>query len=165
MKIIVGLGNPGIKYVNNRHNVGHVVIDRIKNEELRNKKFKASKSDRFMNDSGSFIRHLISLYPNISISDLYIIHDDLDIPLGSFKIQFGKGPKGHNGILDIEEKLGSNEFWRVRVGVDNRLQVTGDRLQGEQYVLQNFSDDEKKILEPVIKKICFELINKLKIEN
>jgi len=158
MKIIVGLGNPGIKYVNNRHNVGHMVIDQVNNEKLKVKNFKTFKSDKYMNDSGLFIKKLKDKYLMMQFSELYIIHDDLDIPLGSFKIQFGKGPKGHNGILDIEERLGSGDFWRVRVGVENRLQGIGDRLQGKQYVLEDFTEEEKLVLNGVIKQICNQLI-------
>lgn len=164
MKVIVGLGNLGIKYVNNRHNVGHVVIDQIKSEESklgtveRTKNFKALKSDRFMNDSGLFIKKLKERYPKMQLSDLYIIHDDLDIPLGLFKIQFGKGPRGHNGILDIEDKLGTSEFWRVRVGVENRKEESGMRKKGEDYVLEDFTDGEKIVLSKVIKQICNQLV-------
>lgn len=163
MKVIVGLGNPGIKHVNNRHNVGHMVVDELASVKVGPSKsaskgptFRVLKSDKFMNSSGSFVLKLTNRYI-LNPSHLYIVHDDLDIPLGSFKIQFGKGPKGHNGILDIEEKLGTSEFWRVRVGVDNRLQGIGDRLQGEQYVLEDFTDEEKLILSGVIKQICNQL--------
>src|SRR3989339_1036730 len=170
MKLIIGLGNPGEQYKNNRHNVGHMVVDVMtyKVEPLKVDQKKGStllvrKSNCFMNDSGSFVKHFISLprsgklrlYPNISMSDLYIIHDDLDIRLGEYKIQFGKGPKGHNGILDIEEKLGTSEFWRVRVGIENRNPE--DRKSGEEYVLDDFTDSEIPILGKVIKEICKKL--------
>lgn len=154
MKVIVGLGNPGIKYVNNRHNVGHMVVDVLQSLKLKDK---ILKSDKYMNDSGLFIKKLRAKYSKMQMSDLYIIHDDLDIPLGSFKIQFGKGPKGHNGILDIEEKLGTSEFWRVRVGVENRDKGLEIRVKGEQYVLEDFTDEEKLILGGVIKQICNQL--------
>lgn len=151
MKLFIGLGNPGTKFKNNRHNVGQMVVDAL------HKGPTFLKSDCFMNDSGSFVKHFISLYPNHSISDLYVIHDDLDIKLGEYKIQFGKGSKAHNGILDIEEKLGTSEFWRVRVGVDNRITNDELRIKGEQYVLEDFTDEEKLILDRVIKEICKKL--------
>lgn len=159
MKLIVGLGNPGSKYIHNRHNVGHMVVDAMKVRPSKgaSKGLTLLKSDKFMNDSGSFVKHFISLYPNISISDLFIIHDDLDIKLGEFKIQFGKGPKVHNGLNDIYEKLNTKDFWHVRVGIENRVQGTGSRVQGEQYVLEDFTVEEKVILDGVIKKICNQL--------
>lgn len=165
MKVIVGLGNPGIKYVNNRHNVGHRVIDELARVKVRPLKsaskgltFKALKSDKYMNDSGSFVLAQHTKY-HIPYTSLYVVHDDLDIPLGSFKVQFGKGPRGHNGILDIEEKLGTSEFWRVRVGVENRDKNEEIRIKGEQYVLEDFTDEEKLILSSVIKQICNQLVN------
>jgi peptidyl-tRNA hydrolase, PTH1 family len=153
MKVIVGLGNPGIKYVNNRHNVGHVVIDALQSLKTKDKTL---KSDKYMNDSGLFVRKLKDKYPKMQTSDLYIIHDDLDIPLGSFKIQYGKGPKVHNGLTDIYEKIGTSDFWHVRVGVDNRK--TDNRVAGKEYVLDDFTDEEKLILSGVIKQICNQLV-------
>src|SRR3972149_1266470 len=107
MKLIVGLGNPGEGYNNNRHNVGHMVVESLK------------RSQGFMNDSGVFVNKLVE-QNMVKTSDLWVIHDDLDIPLGSYKIQKGKGPKLHNGINSIEKELASEDFWRVRVGVENR---------------------------------------------
>lgn len=154
MKVIVGLGNPGIKYINNRHNVGHMVIDELQRLKLKDK---VLKSDKYMNNSGLFIKKLCEKYPKMLVSDLYIIHDDLDIPLGSFKIQFGKGPKVHNGLNDIYEKIDTSEFWHVRVGVDNR--DPENRVNGYDYVLEDFTNEEKIILEKVIKQICNQLVN------
>jgi PTH1 family peptidyl-tRNA hydrolase len=152
MKVIVGLGNPGIKHVNNRHNVGHVVIDELQNLKTKDKTL---KSDKYMNDSGLFVRKLKDKYPKMQLNDLYVIHDDLDIPLGSFKIQFGKGPKVHNGLNDIYEKIGTSDFWHVRVGVDNR--DPENRASGHDYVLEDFTEEEKLILNGVIKQICNQL--------
>jgi len=154
MKIILGLGNPGEKYKNNRHNVGYMVIDEIKTQKSKVKNIVAVKTNTFMNQSGEFVRKFVEQY-GVSLPNLWVIHDDLDIPLGSYKIQKGKGPKLHNGINSIEEKLGTDEFWRVRVGVDNR--DTNDRILGEDYVLQDFSDEELGLLRPVIGEICKKL--------
>ena len=107
-----------------------------------------------MNDSGSFVKKLTSAY-HLVPSALYIVHDDLDIKLGEYKIQFGRGPKDHNGILSIEDKLGTKDFWRVRVGVDNR--PLDGKPMGEEYVLQNFSEEERKILDKVIFEVCKKL--------
>lgn len=174
MKVIVGLGNPGIKYVNNRHNIGFVVVDELQTEISKSqipnsKQIKIFKSKNFMNSSGSFVLNLTKTY-NLLPNDLFIIHDDLDIPLGSFKIQFGKGPKVHNGLNDIYEKIGTSEFWHVRVGVDNRhseiaesisrgpVRGLKNTLTGREYVLEDFTNEEKIILEKVIKQICNQLI-------
>lgn len=156
MKLIVGLGNPGIKYQNNRHNVGVMFVDELKKEGNKKlKDIKIFKSDKFMNDSGSFIKKILTVHRSLSTDHLYIVHDDLDIKLGEYKIQFGRGPKGHNGILDIEEKLGTSEFWRVRVGVDP---ASRNAMQGEQLVLSDFTDEEKLVINGVIKQICNQLV-------
>lgn len=178
-RIIVGLGNPGEKYKNNRHNVGYVLIDYLKtlpaqagqNSRLDSAKranlkgFILKKSDQFMNDSGSFVKRLASKYPNIPVSDLYIAHDDLDIKLGEFKIQFGKGPKVHNGIESVEEELGTKDFWRIRIGIENRHGEIAESISrgpvrgakrsvtGKDYVLQDFSNEEQSILSKVLQKI------------
>jgi len=88
-------------------------------------------------------------------TDLYIVHDDLDIKLGEYKIQKGKGPKVHKGINSIEKALGTDDFWRVRVGVDNR--DSNNRTPGEQYVLQDFTSEEKEILDKVLDETCKKL--------
>lgn len=156
MKLIVGLGNPEAKYSNNRHNVGIMVVDELISEG-RIKNIVVKRSDKFMNSSGSFVKKQMAKYPSVSISDLYVVHDDLDIPLGAFKIQFDKGPKVHNGLNDIYEKLGTSEFWHVRVGVDNR--DPENRAKGDEYVLQDFTEEEKIVLDQVIKQICNQLVN------
>jgi len=153
MKLIIGLGNPRDEYVGTRHNAGFLVADALQKSSLPGG-ITVKKSNVFMNDSGSFVRDLTDKY-NLDPSDLYIIHDDLDIKLGEFKIQKGHGPKDHNGLNDIYQKLGSDDFWHVRVGIDNRP-LDGKPL-GIEYVLQNFTDEERVILNGVVKKICKEI--------
>ncbi|MBI5122649.1 aminoacyl-tRNA hydrolase [Candidatus Roizmanbacteria bacterium] len=147
MILIVGLGNPGKKYINNRHNVGFQFVDYI-NRQIKNKKIKIVKTNVFMNNSGLAIKQLISQSPNLPVSNLIIIHDDLDIPLGKFHIQFAVGPQLHNGLESIEQHLKTKDFWRVRIGIDNRL--PDKRIPGEAYTLQNFSPEEKTLLETEI---------------
>ena len=142
MILIVGLGNPGIKYQNNRHNVGHMFVDYLIKEKI-----KAVKTDCFMNVSGIFVNKLIRNL-KLETKNLIIIHDDLDIPLGKFHIQFASGPQLHNGLESIEQHLKTKDFWRIRIGVDNRL--PDRKIPGETYTLQNFSVDEKKLLETEI---------------
>lgn len=141
MKLIIGLGNPGEKYKNNRHNVGHMFVDQTG---------QGIKTDCFMNESGAFVSQKFNFY-KIPIEDLYIVHDDLDISLGQYKIQKGTGPKVHNGINNIEEVLKSADFWRIRIGVDNR--DPNNRTPGDIYVLQDFTKEEKEILKKVFEEI------------
>ena len=156
MKLIIGLGNPGEKYRNNRHNVGYMLADKLKTKSLKLKGVIVVKTNTFMNESGSFVKKIISQYPDIPVSSVYVVHDDLDIPLGSYKIQFGKGPKVHRGLQSIEEVLGG-DFWRVRVGIENRIKNNELRIKGEQYVLEDFTKEEEVILDKVIGKVCKEI--------
>lgn len=168
LKLLVGLGNPGKQYSRNRHNVGHLFVDHF--AEIYDLKFKIyKKTDSeiakktnlilaktlvFMNSSGIAVLKLIRNY-KLEIRNLYLAHDDLDLPLGEFKIQKGIGPKLHNGINSIEQSIGTSDFWRIRIGVDAR--DSENRVPGEDYVLQNFGKDEFEKLQPVFEKITKEL--------
>lgn len=154
MKLIIGLGNPGGAYVNTRHNAGFLVVDELQKTKLP-KDVVIRKSDVFMNESGSFVEKLLAKYPNIPVSNIYVIHDDLDIKLGEYKIQIGHGPKDHNGLRSIDDALGTDQYWHVRIGIDNR--PLDGRPMGEEYVLQNFSDKEKETLNKVVKEVCKKL--------
>lgn len=170
MKLIVGLGNPGEKYKGTRHNIGFLVIEKFQIDIFPNfpwkfeRKFNAEvsmagemilvKPQTFMNNSGGSVSSLASFY-KIPKNNIYVIHDDLDIKLGEVKLQFAVGPKLHYGVTSIEEKLGTKDFWRLRIGVDNR--ELNNRVEGEDYVLQNFSDDEEKIVSEVIIKAVKDL--------
>ena len=154
MKLIIGLGNPGEEYLNTRHNAGFLVAERLQKTKLP-AGVVVRKPDTFMNESGVFVKKLVDQY-KLDPSNLYIVHDDLDIPLGSYKIQFGVGPKDHNGVNSVEGELGTKDFWRVRVGIDNR--DASDRVPGEEYTLQDFTADEKVILHKTIEEIANKLI-------
>jgi len=184
MKVIVGLGNPGEKYAKNRHNIGFVVVERLlaeisKSETLNpkqiqsfkfefSKRFNAElvqtkeyilvKPQTFMNDSGDSVSAICRFY-KIPNEDLYIVHDDLDIKLGNYKIQFGKGPRVHNGLLSVEEKLGTDQFWNVRVGVENRLVRGNKGIPGIVYSLQDFDENERQTVDKVIVEITGELVS------
>lgn len=176
MKLIIGIGNPGEKYKNNRHNVGHMVIDAIeklpKDLPAGRQGVVAKKTNIFMNDSGREVKKLTTNY-KLQTKDLYIVHDDLDIPLGKYKIQFGRGPKVHNGVNDVERELGTSEFWRIRVGVENRpsrvskesnvprVSRVGE-ISGEKYMLQDFTEEERKVLTEVFRQIVEEVSSLLK---
>ena len=171
MYILIGLGNPGKKYAHTRHNTGKILAAWLK-EEGRGKKeeggeklggFEIVETDCFMNKSGEWIKNKMATMAEMAkmvkshessnhsshsnrFNHLFIAHDDLDLRLGEWKIHFGRGPRLHKGILSIEQALGTKNFWRVRLGVDNRAKGQGPRAKGEDYVLQPFKREEKKIL-------------------
>ena len=184
MKLIVGLGNPGQKYKNNRHNVGFMVVEKL--AKLNLPSVVLFKPQKFMNRSGQEVKKLVEKWKGRILPilpDLYVVHDDLDIELGKFKISFGKGPKVHNGLKSIYEQLGTKDFWHVRVGIDNRAphsrgkagkdnqSLNGIRhseigirrrinMSGEEYVLQNFRPEEREIIKKVIDKVVEKLRKK-----
>lgn len=168
MKLIVGLGNIGEKYTNTRHNVGFMFLDFLVRRLGDNSNFEEKQSLKglilktpstiylkpttLMNGSGRSVA-LVSNYFGVETHDIIVIHDDLDIKLGSYKIQEGVGPALHNGISSIEEEIETENFTRVRIGVDNRDPL--NRIPGEAYVLSNFSDTEIALIEetfPLIAK-------------
>jgi PTH1 family peptidyl-tRNA hydrolase len=176
MKIIIGLGNPGKKYESTRHNIGFMVVDELARqyslswqEDKKNKAIIAKGSDyilvkpqTFMNDSGqttaSLLRyyHLLprTIFGTKKDSDitavLTVIHDELDLPLGKYKMASNSSSAGHNGVQSIIDHLKTKNFQRVRFGIstDARKNIPGDK-----FVLQRFSDDEIKYIEKVIPEI------------
>jgi len=167
MKLIVGLGNPGEEYINTRHNVGFMVVDRLAKSSWKRSKsglliyswlgseVELIKPQTFMNKSGEAVGLVVKKH-NLIPDDIIVIHDDLDIQFGKYKIQKGKGPKVHKGVLSVERVLGGEDFWRVRVGTDNRQ---GDMKQilGEKYVLSKFSNEEVEELENVFDSIVLKM--------
>lgn len=163
MKLIVGLGNPGKEYDKTRHNAGFLFLDEfvkgknIKDDWKEKDNYLYIKSgdlilckpQTFMNLSGQAVRKVAAFY-KVSIDDIIIAHDDLDIKLGEFKIQKGKGPRVHNGINSVESSLGSVDFWRIRIGIENR----GDKpVKGVDYVLERFLPSELKLLKNTFEEI------------
>ena len=158
MKLIVGLGNPGKEYDNTPHNVGFSLIDYIcnnKNIDLTKKQFNAiygvTKIDdekimlikplSYMNLSGDVVRKYVD-YFKVSIDDILIIQDDLDLSLGRVKIVKNSSSGGHNGIKDIEKKLNTNDYMRLKIGIGNNC-----LYDARDYVLSKFSlNDQKKLL-------------------
>lgn len=154
MKLIIGLGNPGKEYENTRHNVGYLFIK--KGEKLLSSKdFLFRKTNLFMNSSGDAVEKLISTY-KVGEENLYLAFDDLDLPLGKFKIQFGVGPKDHKGLNSVYEKLQTHDFWHIRIGVDARNPL--GRVKGEEYVLEDFTPQEKVVIDNVLAEICKRLV-------
>ena len=173
MRLIVGLGNPGDGYRNNRHNVGYLFIDKLiqkMNLPLEfERKFDSDillgtnrlafvKPMTFMNSSGLAVAKIVNFY-KINTEKLWVVHDDLDIKLGDFKIQKEKGPKDHKGVISVEMSIGITGFWRVRIGVDNREE--NNRIPGEEYVLQDFTKNEAEILDNVLEKAANEIVRLL----
>ncbi len=161
MKLLIGLGNPGEKYAKNRHNAGAIFVSQFSISN-KNPNIKAVNTDAFMNDSGKFVAKAVRKYlegagDTGELGDLYVAHDDLDLPLGQYKIQKGVGPKVHRGLQAVEKELGTTDFRRIRIGVDNR--DPQNRTPGEEYVLEDFTKEEREILENVFNRIIEELKN------
>ncbi|HOW60692.1 MAG TPA: aminoacyl-tRNA hydrolase [Candidatus Moranbacteria bacterium] len=162
MKIIIGLGNHGKKYLGTRHNIGFEFLDNFK-EELAfpefefNKKFNAEisakekvilvKPQTFMNLSGEALRKILDFY-KLSADDILVIHDDKDIALGEYRLAEDSSSAGHNGVQNIIDNLGTQKFKRIRIGIG-----TNTNLPAEDFVLQKFSDKEKEKIEKVLKEI------------
>jgi PTH1 family peptidyl-tRNA hydrolase len=172
MKLIVGLGNPDKKYQNTRHNLGqNVILGYIKTTNkltlvskpnLSAKIYESGQgtdktifaiSTDYMNNSGLTVQKIANFY-KISPENIYIIHDDLDLPVGEYKIQFDRGSAGHNGIKSIIEHLNTQQFNRIRVGI-GKIQ---NNIPAEDYVLLPPSSEEEKM----INKIITEIYNYLK---
>jgi len=173
MKIIVGLGNPGQEYAGTRHNVGFSIVDKIRAdwnfpEFEMNKKFTAgiskgifetkeillAKPQGFMNLSGESVRALSDFY-KLTADDILVVHDDLDIAVGKYKLATDSSSAGHNGVQNIIDNLGTQKFKRIRVGIGEVSEegAIKCRLGAHDFVLDKFSDVEiKKIaaLKPVI---------------
>ena len=161
MKLIVGLGNPDKKYDNTRHNVGFMFLDYyVKKKNIEGKwsnkfdgdllKTKYAGEDvlflkplTYMNLSGNSVYKVMNYY-DIDIKDLLVISDDLDIFLGNFKIKSNGSCGGHNGLRDIENKIGSSEYKRFKIGISKNSSI-----DTKDYVLGKFSSEEKDVLNNV----------------
>lgn len=165
MKLIVGLGNPGAKQANNRHNVGFQCLDRLArahNLEFTKRQCRAllalgeiggckvllAKPLTYMNLSGEAVNPLAHRY-EISLVDLLVIHDDLDLPLGVIRLRQRGGAGGHKGVLSIIEALGSQDFPRLRVGI-GRPPAGQDPVD---YVLSDFAPEEGTAIEGVYERV------------
>lgn len=171
MKLVIGLGNPDNKYAENRHNSGFIIIDELKEAwnfpdfefskkfdaeisegVLEGEKIILAKPQTFMNNSGESVQKIISFYKLIP-EDIIVIHDDLDINLGEFKISTDCGPAGHNGVQDIIDKIGTQNFKRIRIGIEGAEQRKTRTVPGDVFVLQDFSKEELKIIKNFAKEI------------
>jgi len=146
MILIVGLGNPGKKYQKTRHNIGFRVIDKLK--PLNLKGVILAKPQTFMNLSGKAVKKLMSNV-KCQMSNLWVIHDDIDLPLGKIRISKGRSSAGHKGVESIIRELKTKNFVRFRVGIQPK---TGKPRNPEKFVLQKFNKEEEKIIKEVIEK-------------
>ena len=173
MKLIVGLGNPGKKYEHTRHNAGFMAVDFYLKDQRTiafQSKFKAQvcefheggqkiffvKPQNFMNSSGAVIREICDFYKVDPQKNLLVIHDEVDLPFGAIRATASSSGAGHNGVQDIIEKLGSQDFHRIRIGVESR--ATRALIPTDAFVLQEFSDEEtKKLTEEILPKVNEEI--------
>jgi PTH1 family peptidyl-tRNA hydrolase len=164
MKLIIGLGNPGKAYANNRHNVGYRCIDyfaRMHRIPIRERKARAklgmgevaeksvvlAKPRTYMNLSGQAVSRLVRLF-SVPLEDLIVICDDLDLPLGKVRIRQRGSSAGHKGMESIIASLGSQDFPRIRVGIGR---PDGDEIS---YVLSDFTAEEKEVVAEAVAKVA-----------
>ena len=159
MILIIGLGNPGKKYQNTRHNLGFIVLDKLVNSPwTRKDKFKSLvsfldndiilvKPQAFMNNSGEAVSKIASFY-KVKPSDIWVVHDDLDLKTGQLKIKTGGGVAGHKGLESIVSYLKTQDFVRFRLGIDHPFLG----VPVEKYVLLPFEKEEEEIIDNLIKE-------------
>jgi PTH1 family peptidyl-tRNA hydrolase len=177
MKIIVGLGNPGKKFKKTRHNLGFMVVESLRSKFKNFSNWKKSKkflseisegkidSERvilvkpqtFMNNSGKAIKLLTKSF-KLKAESLFVIHDDLDLPLGKMKISIGRGSGGHKGVQSIIDEIGTKDFVRFRIGIkpNSKFKMQNAKLKFkiQDFVLEKFNKKEEKILKEVIEMAC-----------
>jgi PTH1 family peptidyl-tRNA hydrolase len=163
VKLIVGLGNPGIEYQFTPHNLGFLAVDRIAGDsgvEIRNRQCRAltariqvgeeqvllAKPETYMNLSGMSVRELVAEYEAKPESDLIVIQDELDFPLGTLRIHTRRSSAGHNGIESIIGALGTQDFLRIRIGVDPEHKVEN----GERYLLAPLRKAELAVVDEML---------------
>ena len=183
MFLIVGLGNPGKSYSNNRHNIGYKILDNIR--ELYNfpefsKKFNSEfsktelnknilfllKPTTFMNNSGIALKEIKNFY-NIDINNIYVIHDEIDLDQGSVKIKNGGGNNGHNGLKSIDKFIGKN-YNRVRIGVSRPSKIYEENIDENisNWVLSDFTSNEKEQwLDNTINYVSEMIVSLIKSQN
>jgi len=173
MKLIVGLGNPGFLYTRNRHNVGFMCVShlaKIHKIAFDRKQGHArtgigniaghlvvlARPQTYMNASGESVSALMNKL-NVAPADLIVIHDDLDLPVGKIRLRLGGSSGGHKGIDSIIARIGTQDFYRVRVGIGRPETEANDADKESaviEYVLRDFTRDEKKSVDAVIPLVC-----------
>jgi PTH1 family peptidyl-tRNA hydrolase len=166
--VLMGLGNPGSKYLMTRHNVGFLFLDILAQDlkadwdqnsafakktkshstslEFEKKNLLALKPQTYMNLSGQTLEGLFLKEPKLKERSLVVIHDEVDIPFGQMRVKFGGGDAGHNGLKDLRRALGHGDYFRLRIGVGR----PAGAMSVADYVLQNFSTEEQRTLHSVL---------------
>ena len=167
MKLVVGLGNPGAKYEKTRHNAGFWWVDQLagvtRASFKRESRFQGSsakaaggdelwllKPETFMNLSGQAVAALANYY-KIAARDIVVAHDELDLPAGGVKLKFGGGLGGHNGLKSIAQCLGTQDFWRLRIGIGHPRDQQSER-EVIDYVLHAPGKDEQTAIDDAINR-------------
>ncbi|MBI2100327.1 MAG: aminoacyl-tRNA hydrolase [Candidatus Vogelbacteria bacterium] len=150
--VIVGLGNPGKEYEKTRHNTGRMVVARA--AEKFKGKAKILVPDTFMNQSGKAVAKVVK--SKKAAAKLVVVYDDLDLPLGTFKISFNRSSGGHRGLESIIKTLKTKEFIRVRVGIAPKKKLKTEK-QVLDYILGEFRKPELEILKKTSKKVAVAL--------
>jgi len=163
VKLIVGLGNPGIEYQFTPHNLGFLTIDRLADQagvEVRNRQCRAltaravigsepvvlAKPETFMNLSGLSVRELVAEHQIAPEKDLIVIYDELDLPLGTIRIRQRGSSAGHNGMESVIGALGTQEFLRIRLGISPERKIA----DGVKYVLTPFRKGQLKTVDEIL---------------
>ena len=173
MKLIVGLGNPGFLYARNRHNIGFMCVShlaKLQNIHFDRKqghartgignigrnKIIVARPQTYMNASGESVSALVRKL-NVSPPDLIVIHDDLDLPVGKIRLRLGGSSGGHKGIDSIIARLGTRDFYRIRVGIGRPDSAETSEAAKEEaviaYVLSDFTPEERKIIEDTLPRV------------
>lgn len=165
IKLLVGLGNPGAEYAETRHNAGFWLVDELAwlwKAQLRDeKKFFGAvarvpqtdgdlwllKPSTYMNRSGQAVQALTAFY-KIKPQEILVVHDELDLAPGRIKFKLGGGNGGHNGLKDIQAKLGTPDFYRLRLGIGH----PGDRAEVSNYVLNKPRPEDRELIEDAVRK-------------
>lgn len=179
-KIIIGLGNPGEKFKKNRHNIGFLICDgilkKLDNFEseikffgqiyktnykkcCKNKGVLIVKSLTYMNESGKCVKEIINNYP-ISLNNLLVIQDDMDLNFGRVKFKLGGGSAGHKGVESIIDKLNDDNFCRLRFGIGR----PPEGIDPVDYVLEDFINKELRLIKESMKDIVKAVLDYIKID-
>ena len=169
VRLIVGLGNPGVKYADNRHNIGFMCVDHFAQENsvtfgrssshakvaegrIAGHDIVLAKPQTFMNNIGVSVSGLVRKF-KVKFENLIVVHDDLDLPLGRIRIRLGGSSGGHNGTNSIVQHIGNEEFIRMRVGIGRpNGQETSKNGEDEviNHVLGDFTSEERAMMQEVI---------------
>jgi PTH1 family peptidyl-tRNA hydrolase len=181
MKLVVGLGNPGFLYARNRHNIGFMCVNhlaRLQHIHFDRKQGYArtgignigphrvvlARPQTFMNSSGDSVHRLVQLL-RVNPDDLVVIHDDMDLPIGKVRLRLGGSSGGHKGVESIIARLGTRDFYRVRVGIGRPEAEGGSPAEKEEavigYVLSDFSGEERKLVEGALPQVSGAVVSLL----